>query len=111
MFYAPSQASMSSKLQMRKTNGDPASDKAKQRTLLERWRADPISFIEDVLHDPETRKPFVLLASERAFLEHAFQLNEQGRLLYSEQVYSCPKKSGKTTLAAMHALTLLLLFG
>jgi phage terminase large subunit-like protein len=80
-------------------------------TALARWRGNPLEFIEAVLHDPETRKPFVLLPAERTFLQHAFTLNDRGRLVYPEQVYSCPKKSGKTTLAALHALTLLLLFG
>jgi phage terminase large subunit-like protein len=79
--------------------------------VLARWRADPISFVEAVLHDPETRRPFVLLPAERAFLAHAFRLGDDGRLLYPEQVYSCPKKSGKTTFAALHVLTLTLLFG
>jgi phage terminase large subunit-like protein len=79
--------------------------------MLDRWRSNPISFIETVLHDPETKKPFKLLPAERAFLEHAFKLDDNGRLLYPEQIYSCPKKSGKTTFAAIHALTLLLLFG
>src|SRR5262249_4103165 len=34
-----------------------------------------------------------------------------GKLLYPELLYSCPKKSGKTTFAALFTLTLLLLFG
>jgi phage terminase large subunit-like protein len=38
-------------------------------------------------------------------------LGDDGRLLYPEQVYSCLKKSGKTTFAAIHALTTTLLFG
>jgi phage terminase large subunit-like protein len=80
-------------------------------TSLARWRQQPISFIEGVLNDPETKKPFVLLDAERRFLEHAFKLDDDGRLLYPEQVYSCPKKSGKTTYAALHTLTLILLHG
>ena len=75
------------------------------------WRASPISFVEEVLHDPETKKPFELLPAERAFLAHAFKFGENGKLLYPEQLYSCPKKSGKTTFAALHVLTLTLLFG
>jgi hypothetical protein len=42
---------------------------------LDAWRADPIKFIETVLYDPETNKPFVLLPAERDFLHHAFQLD------------------------------------
>ena len=60
--------------------------------MLDRWRSNPISFIETVLHDPETKKPFKLLPAERAFLEHAFKRDDDGRLLYPEQIYSCPKK-------------------
>jgi phage terminase large subunit-like protein len=81
------------------------------RTTLARWRAAPISFIQEVLCDPETKKPFVLLPAERAFLQHAFKLDENGRLLYPELVYSCPKKSGKTTFAGIVTLTLILLHG
>ena len=83
----------------------------KRRTKLDDWRADPIGFIETVLHDPETGKPFQLLSAERDFLRHAFQLDVDGRLLFPEQVYSGPKKSGKTGFGALHCLTTVLLFG
>ena len=78
---------------------------------LDRWRADRISFIETVLHDPETGKPFELLDAERDFLAHAFEIGDDGRLLYSEQIFGAPKKSGKTGFAALHMLTTILLFG
>jgi phage terminase large subunit-like protein len=81
------------------------------RATIARWRADPITFIEECLHDPETRKPYRLLDAERAFLAHAFKTDAGGRLLYPEQVYACPKKSGKTAFSAMHCLTTTLLFG
>ena len=81
------------------------------RMMLDRWRSNPITFIETVLHDPETKKPFKLLPAERAFLEHAFKRDDGDHLLYPEQLNSCPKKSGKTTFAGIHALTTLLLFG
>jgi len=68
---------------------------------LQRWVASPISFIEEALVDPESGKPFVLNAAERAFLELAFTLDENGRLLYPEMTYGAIKKSGKTTLAAL----------
>jgi phage terminase large subunit-like protein len=79
--------------------------------VLERWRADPIAFIETVLFDPESGRPFQLLDAERAFLQHAYQTNDDGKLRYPEQVYSCPKKSGKTTLSGLHMLTTVLMFG
>ena len=80
-------------------------------TKLARYRADPVAFIEEVLIDPETGSPFVLLDAERAFLKHAFTTGANGRLLYPELVYSCPKKSGKTTFAAIIVITLVVLFG
>ena len=61
--------------------------------MLYRWRSNPISFIETVLHDPETKKPFKLLPAERAFLEHAFKLDDNGRLLYPEQISTVPEEN------------------
>ena len=78
---------------------------------LARWRASPELFVEQVLYDPETKRPFVLLDAERAFMQLAFKTDAQGRLLYPEQVFSAGKKSGKTTFAALHCLTTTLLFG
>jgi hypothetical protein len=42
-------------------------------------------------------------------MRHAFALDDDGRLLYPELCYSAPKKSGKTTLAALVVLTMVLL--
>src|SRR5262245_47592582 len=78
---------------------------------IDAWRANPAQFIEEALADPEIGTAYRLLPAERAFLEHAFKTGPDGRLLYPEQVYACPKKSGKTAFAAMHALTLTLLHG
>jgi phage terminase large subunit-like protein len=78
---------------------------------LKRWRADPVSFIEEVLIDPETNRPFVLLAAERDFLALAFRIGPDGRLLYPELIYAAPKKSGKTTLGALFVITVVVLFG
>jgi hypothetical protein len=76
-----------------------------------RYRANPFLFVEEILINPETREPFKLLKAEKTFLRHAFRRRPNGRLLYPEQVYACPKKSGKTTFAAIHIITTLLLFG
>ena len=85
---------------------------AKPPTLsLTRWQRDPCSFIEEVLHNPETGKPFVLLDAEREFLAYAFDTDATGRLLFPEQVYAAPKKSGKTGFAALHMLSTVLLYG
>jgi phage terminase large subunit-like protein len=78
---------------------------------LARWRRRPIEFIETVLIDPESHAPFELLPAERAFLEHAFQIGDNGKLKYSEWLYSCPRKSGKTTFQALIQLTTTLLYG
>ena len=67
--------------------------------------------IEQVLINPETNAPFVLLDAEREFLKHAFATGADGRLLYPEQVYACPKKSGKTMFAAIYVIPMVLLFG
>jgi phage terminase large subunit-like protein len=80
-------------------------------STLERWRSAPLDFIQTVLHDPETGRPFVLLPAERSFLQEAFKLDDTGRLIYREWLYSCPKKSGKTTFEAIVVLTMTLLFG
>jgi hypothetical protein len=80
-------------------------------TILQRWRTQPLNFIESVLYNPETGRPFQLLAAELTFLEHAFKFDDDGRLVYREWLYSCPKKSGKTTFEAIVELTMTLLFG
>ena len=78
---------------------------------FERWRTEPVAFIEQCLIDPESGLPFVLSDAERAFLQHAFTLNADGRLLYPELVFGAIKKSGKTTLSAIIMITMILLFG
>src|SRR6516225_2822744 len=61
--------------------------------------------------NPETGEPFELLPAEVVFLDHAFRTDANGRLLYPEQVFSAPKKSGKTGFAALFTLTMCLIFG
>src|SRR5207247_3849921 len=60
---------------------------------------------------PETERPVEILPAQRSFLAHAFKTGEGGKLLYPELLYSCPKKSGKTTFAALFTLALVLLYG
>ena len=72
---------------------------------LDRWRREPAAFITEVMRDPETGRPFDLLQTELCFLKHCFRTNDGGRLCYPEQVYSAPKKSGKTGFGALLALT------
>jgi hypothetical protein len=81
------------------------------QTTFKRWQCNPADFVEEALIDPEIGKPFRLLAAERTFLDYAYRLDADGRLLFPEQVYAAPKKSGKTAFAAIHTLTTVLLFG
>jgi phage terminase large subunit-like protein len=77
---------------------------------LAHWR-DPVKFIETGLHDPETGQPFVLTEAERLFIRHAFRLTSSGRLEYPELLFSAPKKSGKTALAAMLTIYVVVALG
>jgi phage terminase large subunit-like protein len=76
-----------------------------------RWRSDPALFIEEVLVDPETGKPFILNDAERAFLAMAFEVDEAGRLKHPELVFAAPKKSGKTGFGALILLVVVLVLG
>lgn len=69
--------------------------------LIARWRRDPVAFIAEAVRNPETGQPFTLYPAEEAFLREGLRLTPDGRLPYAELVYSAPKKSGKTTLAAI----------
>jgi phage terminase large subunit-like protein len=82
-----------------------------QDSALARWRREPVSFIEKVLRDPETGKPFELFEAELQFFAHAWQTNGDGRLRYPEQCFGAIKKTGKTGLAGAHVLTTTCLFG
>src|SRR5271167_4759218 len=81
------------------------------KTNSARWRADPCAFITEVLIDFETGKPFKLYPEQRQFLREAFKLDENGRLRYPEAVFSCPKKSGKSTTAALAMLFAVVVLG
>ena len=78
---------------------------------LRRWRSDPVAFVEQALIDPETGKPFQLYEEQKAFLQRGFTLTPDGRLPYPELVFSAPKKSGKTSLAAMATIYTVVVLG
>jgi hypothetical protein len=84
---------------------------APAKSALTRFRRDPVAFIRQVLVDPETSKPFVLYPAEERFLREALTLTSDGRLPYPELIFSAPKKSGKTTVAALVTLCVVVLFG
>lgn len=69
-----------------------------------RYEMDPASFIDRYVRLNELGKPFSLLPHQREILRLAFAFDADGRLPYETIIYSCPKKSGKTTVNA--ALTL-----
>jgi phage terminase large subunit-like protein len=52
----------------------------------------------------EENEPIHFEKHQRKILGYAFKLDSEGRLPYSTVVYSCVKKSGKTTLLAIVAL-------
>jgi phage terminase large subunit-like protein len=64
----------------------------------------PISFIDSLIKKNELGQPFTLMDHQRDILRLAFAFDENGRLLWDTILYSCVKKSGKTTLNG--ALTL-----
>jgi phage terminase large subunit-like protein len=78
---------------------------------IAKWRRDPVAFISEVLRDPETGKPFELYPAEAEFLRRALTLTDDGRLPFPEMVFSAPKKSGKTALAAMSAIYVAIAIG
>ncbi len=74
------------------------------KSRFAQWRRDPLTFITEILHNPEDGKPFSLYHAEAQFLRRALTLTPDGRLPYPEMIFSAPKKSGKTALAAMAAI-------
>lgn len=82
-----------------------------EKSALDRWRNDPVSFIRDVLVDPETGAGFELYPAQVDFLRRAFTLTPSGRLRYPELIYSTPKKTGKTTQAGMVAIYVAVIAG
>ncbi len=78
---------------------------------FKRWRQDPIRFITECLVDPETGKPFELYPAQEQFIREALKTGPDGRLLYPELVFGAIKKSGKTALAAMVMLYVIVCLG
>jgi phage terminase large subunit-like protein len=67
---------------------------------LAEYPTDPVAFIDDCLPLNELGRPWRLMPHQRALLQAAFHLDAHGRLPWDTVLYSCPKKSGKTTLNA-----------
>jgi hypothetical protein len=81
-----------------------ASKKSGSSQPIARWRGDPVAFITEVLRNPETSQPFALYPAQVEFQRRAFTLPQDGHLAFPEMIFSAPKKSGKTALAAMCAI-------
>ncbi len=71
---------------------------------MKKWRSDPVAFIEEVLINPESGRPFEVFEAERVFLRHAFTPAADGDLPYRDILWSCIKKSGKSTFGALCCL-------
>ncbi len=78
---------------------------------IETLARDPVAFIERVLVNPETGKPFKLHRAQRRFLARCLATAPDGRLQFPELLFSAPKKSGKTAFAAMLTLFVVLVLG
>ncbi len=65
---------------------------------IARWAESPAGF-----YIAETRAPIRLCERQKEILRHVLTPNGNGRLRYETILYSCPKKSGKTTLGALVA--------
>lgn len=64
----------------------------------------PITFIDKLIKKNELGQPFSLMDHQREVLRLAFAFDQDGRLPWDTILYSCVKKSGKTTING--ALTL-----
>jgi phage terminase large subunit-like protein len=62
--------------------------------------SDVVTFIDERLRRTELGQPFRLLEHQRIILRAAFAFGADGRVRYDTIIYSCPKKSGKTTINA-----------
>jgi phage terminase large subunit-like protein len=58
----------------------------------------PITFIDKLVKKNELGQPFGLMDHQREILRLAFAFDENGRLPWDTIIYSCVKKSGKTTI-------------
>ena len=52
----------------------------------------------------ETKEPIVLTDIQKRILRHALQPDSDGHMSCETVLYSCPKKSGKSTMGAQVAL-------
>lgn len=72
----------------------------KTSVRLARYAWDPASFIDDHVRQSEHGKPFRLAPHQREVLRLAFRLRPDGNFANETVIWSEPKKSGKTAMAA-----------
>jgi len=77
-------------------------------TKAELYKRDIVAWAEDHFYISETRRPIVLEGHQKRILRDVLTPDADGRFPYETVIYSCPKKSGKTTIAAIVALWLAL---
>lgn len=63
-------------------------------------RSDPVAWMEQNYYIPETRAPIQFEAYQARALREALALDKNGLFKYSTIIWSEPKKSGKTSVAA-----------
>jgi hypothetical protein len=103
---------MVAKLATRRINPHTRSEaKTRLGTQAKRWRNDPIAFITEALVNPQTDQPFQLFDAELIFLRKAFTPSPSGDLPYRDILWSCIKKSGKSTFGALCLLYTVLCLG
>ena len=71
----------------------------------------PCSFIEEVLRDPETGRPFELLPCERTFLRTPTRPTMQAAWSIPSRPIAARRRPARPRFAAMHILTTTLVFG
>jgi phage terminase large subunit-like protein len=60
----------------------------------------PITFIDKLVKKNEVGESFILMDHQREILRSAFDFDQDGHLPWDTILYSCVKKSGKTTINA-----------
>ena len=80
-------------------------------TAIARWKRDAVAFVREVLINPETGRPFELYPEQEFFIREAFTMTTDGRLPFAEILFAAPKKSGKTGLAAMLVIYVIVVLG
>lgn len=74
------------------------------REQFNQYRTDICAFAEEQFYCPESKQLIKLEDHQKKILRDCFTQDKKGKFSYQTIIYSCPKKSGKTTIAALIAL-------